>query len=196
MLILDTSNSKPDPAQTQRVAELDLEGCVKPILQSKIRFRKAGRTSREGIERVWGPPQPGAQILRGYAEIDGMSLAGRATSRVVCLLRQGHLRHDSYWPYTCFDVTRDEISRAFAILRNCSGAGALRIVGGARPSTACDEANRSPTIASNIQPPTRLATQFDSRRKPSGSALHTALPKVQCHGKRILCQFLLGSSWV
>src|SRR6185437_860830 len=58
MLIIDTSDSKPDPAQSlYRVAELDLEGCVKPILQSEIRFRKAGRTSRERIERVCPPQQ-------------------------------------------------------------------------------------------------------------------------------------------
>src|SRR6185437_2650378 len=58
IIIIDTSDSEPDPAQSlYRVAELDLEGCVKPILQSEIRFRKAGRTSRERIERVCPPQQ-------------------------------------------------------------------------------------------------------------------------------------------
>ena len=67
IIIIDTSDSEPDPAQSlYRVAELDLEGCVKPILQSKIPFRKAGRTSRE-----WCPPQQVPKFCAGTQKLMG-----------------------------------------------------------------------------------------------------------------------------
>jgi uncharacterized membrane protein YeaQ/YmgE (transglycosylase-associated protein family) len=51
-------------------------------------------------------------------------------------------------------------------------------------------------LAPTIQPPTRLATQFDSRRKPSGSAFHTALPEGSMPRKKdtmsILAWIVLG----
>ena len=79
MLIIDTSDSKPDPAQSlRRVAELELKRCVKPLLQSKIRFRKAGRMLREGIEHMFTSEV--RKFCAGTQKMMGQVLAYQATN--------------------------------------------------------------------------------------------------------------------
>ena len=54
-------------------------------------------------------PEQGRKFCAGTQKMTAQSLGSHAINRVVCSLRQAHLLHESYRPYTCFIVTRDEI---------------------------------------------------------------------------------------
>jgi len=167
IIIIDTSDSEPDPAQSlYRVAELDLEGRVKPILQSKIRFRKAGRTSRERIERVC-PPQQVRKFCAGTQKMTNQA------SFPLCTKAQG-----------CAGIKRQQFGRRRSRRSEqggCGGRHALRGGWGERPPVGGD-------AVSTLQKFLNFSLGLVADWRYSIRAPLRMLPRTEC--------WLCAASWV